>query len=97
MQRFAKVLAIGAALTGLGLVVAGTALANSAGPRFRPTVAAPVPVDWPFDDALDDLDDYVQGRCTFPTASSRSTTTGTTTTGAATESLRPPLPGRFWS
>ena len=31
MQRLAKVLAIGAALTGLGLVVAGTALADSAG------------------------------------------------------------------
>jgi hypothetical protein len=50
MQRFAKVLALGAALTGLGLVGAGTALADSAGPSVRPTsVAAPVPVDWPFD------------------------------------------------
>ena len=36
MQRFAKVLAIGAALTGLGLVVAGTALADSAGPSTGP-------------------------------------------------------------
>ena len=35
MQRLAKVLAIGAALTGLGLVVAGTALTDSAGPSVR--------------------------------------------------------------
>ena len=35
MQRFAKVLPIGAALTGLGLVGAGTALADSASPSVR--------------------------------------------------------------
>jgi hypothetical protein len=41
MQRFAKVLALGTALTGLGLVGAGTALADSA-PLLPPVGVRPL-------------------------------------------------------